>query len=50
MKIRRMLVGVSILRLGGPSQKAETIGEMEEALRAQPDFKEAKQDLNRLKK
>jgi tetratricopeptide (TPR) repeat protein len=30
--------------------KPEAIAEMEEALRAQPDFKEAKEDLKRLKK
>jgi hypothetical protein len=31
-------------------KKAEAIGEMEEALRAEPDFKEAKGDLKRLRK
>jgi tetratricopeptide (TPR) repeat protein len=31
-------------------KNAEAIGEMEEALRAEPDFKEAKADLKRLRK
>ena len=31
-------------------KKAEAIAEMEEALRAEPDFKQAKEDLKRLKK